>query len=289
MTEPESLRLPVNDGLELRVLRWTPAVVDAERATVPFVLVHGLASNAHLWDGVADSLSARGHVVAAVDQRGHGRSDKPDDGYDFVTVVQDLALVLEGLGGPPPVVAGQSWGGNVVLELAARRPELVRGIACVDGGWIDLTRFPSWEDCERAMAPPRTTGMAATEIGAMLRERHPDWPESGIRGALECFEVRENGTISPWLTFERHLLILRALWEQRVTEIYPNVEVPVLLLPCDDGSTWSESKRKEVALAETYLNRSRTHWFEAEHDVHAQHPTKVADVLTSAIDDGFFV
>ncbi len=44
--------------------------------------------------------------------------------------------MIERLGIERPVVAGQSWGGNVVLELAARRPELVRGIVCVDGGWL---------------------------------------------------------------------------------------------------------------------------------------------------------
>lgn len=282
MIEPTSARLPVGDGLEVHALRWSGG------EGIPFVLVHGLASNAHLWDGVAAELSSRGHPVVAVDQRGHGRSDKPDTGYDFATVTADLALVLETIAGPPPVVVGQSWGGNVVLELAARRPDLVRGIACVDGGWIDLTRFPSWEDCERAMAPPRTTGMAFAEIEAMMRGRHADWPESGIRGALECFEVRDDDTVAPWLSYERHLLILRALWEQRVNEIYPKVEVPVLLLPCDDGSTWSERKREEVAVAEADLPRSRTHWFEAEHDVHAQYPTKVADVLMSSLDDGYF-
>jgi len=46
----------------------------------PFVLVHGLASNARLWDGVARRLAGAGHSSAAVDLRGHGRSDKPDTG-----------------------------------------------------------------------------------------------------------------------------------------------------------------------------------------------------------------
>ena len=42
----------------------------------PFLLVHGLSSNARLWDGTARLLAAAGHQVVAVDQRGHGRSEQ---------------------------------------------------------------------------------------------------------------------------------------------------------------------------------------------------------------------
>lgn len=285
MTRPEAIRLAGAGGVALHVSRW-PACDGGEG--VPFVLVHGLASNARLWDGVAAELSGRGHRVAALDQRGHGRSDKPDAGYDFATVVADLVAVLDGLGGPPPVVAGQSWGGNVVLELAARHPERVRGIACVDGGWIDLGRFASWNDCERAMAPPRLEGVRRDELEAMVRARHPDWPETGIAGALACYEVRDDGTVAPWLNFDRHLRILRSLWEQRVQDLYPSVRVPVLLVPCDDGSPRVGQKRDEVAAAEAGLPRSRTVWFAADHDVHAQRPRELADVLAGALEDGFF-
>jgi pimeloyl-ACP methyl ester carboxylesterase len=95
--------------------------------------------------------------------------------------------------------------------------------------------------------------------------------------------------VAPWLSFERHLRILRAMWEQRVGDVFPRVKVPVLLLPCDDGSSaWVERKRAEVANAEAGLPVSRTHWFAAEHDVHAQHPDQVAAVLAAALEDGFF-
>jgi pimeloyl-ACP methyl ester carboxylesterase len=175
-----------------------------------------------------------------------------------------------------------------VLELAGRHPDLVRGVACVDGGWIDLSRFRTWADCERAMAPPRMYGMAAERLEEMLRGRHPDWPETGVAGAMGCYEVLADGTVAPWLTFDRHIRILRSLWEQRVGDVYPSVPVPVLLLPCDDGTSWSETKRAEVAAAEAALPRSRTIWFDAEHDVHAQYPVELTTAMLAALDDGFF-
>ena len=283
MTTMEVQRVEVTGGVSLNVHAW-------DGGGVPFLLVHGLASNARLWDGVADDLAGRGNRVVAVDQRGHGRSDKPDDGYDFETVCADLAALVVELGIDRPVVAGQSWGGQVVVELAARRPDLVRGIACVDGGWIDLSRFVTFEDCAAVMSPPRTTGLAFAEIEAMMRGRHPDWPESGLQGALACFEVRDDGTVAPWLSFERHLMILRAMWEQRIHDVLARVSVPALLLPCDDGSGSDHQRRKRelVTTAESLLPISRTHWFDAEHDVHAQHPDQVAAVLVGALDDGFF-
>ena len=278
----EVQRVDVTGGVSLNVHSWSGD-------GVPFVLVHGLASNARLWDGVAEDLAARGHRVVAIDQRGHGRSDKPDTGYDFETVCADLAALISAMELDRPVVAGQSWGGQVVVELAARRPEVVRGIACVDGGWIDLSHFATWEDCEAVMAPPRTTGLAFTEIEAMIRGRHARWPETGIQGALACFEVRDDGTVSPWLSFERHLMILRAMWEQRMPELFPRVAVPALLLPCDDGSgsAHMDRKRATVAVAESRIPVSRTHWFDAGHDVHAQYPGRVASVLVDALSDGF--
>ena len=53
------------------------------------VLLHGLASTCHIWDLVAPLL-AQDYRVVAMDQRGHGASAKPEEGYDFATVSRDL-------------------------------------------------------------------------------------------------------------------------------------------------------------------------------------------------------
>ena len=68
------------NGMSLRTIRWEP--VDGPEKP-PIVLVHGLASNAMLWQGAATALAARGHRVIAIDQRGHGLSSKPESGYDI--------------------------------------------------------------------------------------------------------------------------------------------------------------------------------------------------------------
>ncbi len=249
----------------------------------PFLLVHGLASNLRLWDGVAEGLAAAGHRVVSVDLRGHGRSDRPDDGYDVATVASDLATLIGALDLGRPWAAGQSWGGNVVLELAWAAPEVVSGIACVDGGWIELAdRFPDWAACERQLRPPATTGLSSVLLEQRLRDSHPGWPETGIQGVLACFEVRDDDTVAPWLTLERHLLILRGLWQHRPSSRYPEVRVPVLLLPARREGGPDTGTEAAVAAAQEALAVSRTTWVEGDHDLHAQHPDLVADALLAA-------
>jgi pimeloyl-ACP methyl ester carboxylesterase len=290
-TEPRHEHHALASGVELHTVRWGPADA-APDDPPPVLLVHGLASNARLWDGVGRRLGERGHAVAAVDQRGHGRSSKPDDGYDMVTVADDLAMLVHELGWHRPLVAGQSWGGNVVLELASRHPGAVRAIACVDGGFIDLrSRFPDWDEAATTLAPPRLAGTPIDTIRSWLSTSAADWPEEGRDGTLANFEVRHDGTIAPWLTFERHLLVLRGLWEHPVADRFASVQVPVLLIPADTGAVdWTHEKEAAVRAAEEALAVSRTEWFRpAHHDVHAQRPADVADLLhRAATDPGFF-
>ena len=247
-----------------------------DTGAVPFLLVHGLASNAHMWDGVAARLGERGHPSAAVDLRGHGLSPKPDEGYDFVTVTDDLAALIKSEGWDRPVAVGQSWGGNVVVELGWRFPELVRGVVGIDGGAIELAvRFPSWEACKAALTPPPLAGTPLVEIERRFRGVHPDWPESGVAGALANFEVQADGTVAPWLTLDRHLQILRGLWEHRPSDRFPELQVPALLVPA------GAARAPAIAGVEVVP-------MEGDHDLHAQHPVEIADLLVAHVESGYF-
>jgi pimeloyl-ACP methyl ester carboxylesterase len=129
-------------------------------------------------------------------------------------VTADLLALLDALDLPePPIVAGQSWGGNVALDFAARYPGAARGIVLVDGGTIELSAWPgsSWERVERDLAPPDLAGTPREELRDRLRRAHPGWSEEGIEHTLANFETLPDGTVRPWLTRERHMAILRAL------------------------------------------------------------------------------
>jgi pimeloyl-ACP methyl ester carboxylesterase len=285
-TARTELRVPVAPDVTLHVERR-----DGEGAAAPFVLVHGLASNLRLWDGVAEHLEARGHTVIALDQRGHGRSDAPDSGYDMDTVIADLRAVIEALGLERPVVVGQSWGGNVVLEYGWRHRSAVRGVTCVDGGVIELAEwFPSWEECQAALSPPRLDHLTLDELEARMRATSPDLPERAIAAALHCFRVREDGRVEARLARHRHLQILRSLWEHRPSTRFPTLEAPTLLVLADTGDARrTAAKRQAEARARATAPRLRAHWFSpAHHDVHSQFPDRVGDLLAAAVREGFF-
>jgi pimeloyl-ACP methyl ester carboxylesterase len=248
---------------------------------VSFVLVHGLASNLRLWDGVRDALVARGHRVVALDLRGHGaHSPKPDGGYDVPTVAGDVAALISSLGLSRPVVAGQSWGGHVALELAASWPGLVGAVALVDGGWTHRSTELPWDEVVAQYAPPRFAGLRVDEVEAGFRAARVGWPPFALPAAMASFEVRDDGTVAPWLTFDRHLQVLRGMWEHRPASLYGEVDVPALLVACENGSASTAWKHAAVAEAAAALADCRVRWVDAHHDVHAQHPDLVAELLS---------
>jgi pimeloyl-ACP methyl ester carboxylesterase len=286
---PAEHRVAVTGGVMLRVLTWDGGgggpreggATAAGGAPVPVLCVHGLASNALTWSATADRLHAAGHPVAAVDLRGHGRSEAPEDGYEFATMGSDLLAVLDDLAWPRAVLAGQSTGGNLVVNLATRAPGRVAGVAGVDGGAFDLkARWPLWDDCAAALAPPRLEGTPATAMEDYVRRAHPDWSDQGVAATMANFEIRADGTIRPWLTFDRHLRILRALWEHRPVDDLAAVEATVLLVLADTGDDWGARKRTEADLALAAVPSVEVRWFSpADHDLHIQYPHELADLI----------
>jgi pimeloyl-ACP methyl ester carboxylesterase len=273
LAEPSDVRVEVRPGVTLRVRVWPGD------QHPPYLLVHGLSSNALLWDQVAARLSAAGRPGYAVDQRSHGESDAPADGYDTATAAADLAVVCARLRLPPVVAVGQSWGGNVVVRLAAEHPDLVAGLALVDGGWIDLSaEFDTWEECERALRPPDVDAMRPEQVRDHIRQEHPDWPTAAVDATLANLRATPEGWLRRRLAIPNHMRIVRSMWDDPPWRDYPRVAAPTLLIPAvpaaGDGA---ERKRATVAKAAAALARVRVReYVGADHDLHAQHPEALA-------------
>ncbi len=107
----------------------------------PIVFVHGIYGN-RLGFGFQEEYFSARHRCVAVDLRGNGDSDKPDEVYSMAGYADDVAEVIRQLGLGPSVLVGHSMGGQVVISVAARHPELVQAVASLDSP----SNIPGWQD-----------------------------------------------------------------------------------------------------------------------------------------------
>lgn len=86
----------------------------------PVILLHGWPLSADSWDDQAMALADAGYRAIAYDRRGFGRSSQPWSGYDYNTLSDDLAAVIEQTGAQDAVLAGFSMGGGEVARYMSR-------------------------------------------------------------------------------------------------------------------------------------------------------------------------
>jgi len=284
-TSPTDRAVP-GDGIGLHARDWGgggPALL----------LLHGLASNARIWDGVASRLAGAGLRVAALDLRGHGDSDQPDQGYDFPSVGRDLASALARLGLERPVLVGHSWGASVALQFAAERPGALAGLVLVDGALTGVAEWagPTREDARRRLAPPRFAVPLADWL-ARAGRFDPGGPggRTWVRDYLRAgVEVDDRGVAKARFRFDNHLQVVDALYGQRPPALYPLVDCPVLLCPAGDPADsggQAEAKRGAVGRALGLLPSAEVTWFEdTMHDIPLQRPAELAAELARFAND----
>ena len=88
----------------------------------PLLLVHGWPQTWYAWRLLMPAL-ARDFTVVAIDQRGIGLSDKPQDGYDTGTLASDLVAVMDALGHQRFAMYGTDVGMPIAYALAADHPD----------------------------------------------------------------------------------------------------------------------------------------------------------------------
>ncbi|MFI6933370.1 alpha/beta fold hydrolase [Streptomyces sp. NPDC050287] len=174
-----SERVVVRDGVRLVCRDWGGP-------GQPIVLLHGLAGHAGEWDALARHLSSRYRVVA-VDQRGHGASERHPRDVSRAAHVADVVAVADQLALRRPVLVGQSLGGHTAMLTAAAHPALVRALVLVEAGpggpnpnapeeigrWLDSwpTPFPSREEAAAFLGG----GPVGAGWAAGLEEREGGW------------------------------------------------------------------------------------------------------------------
>src|SRR5437899_1631228 len=95
------------------------------------VLIHSLALDASIWEGVVTRLVGQTEVLT-YDCRGHGRSGRPAGPYSAELFASDLAELLDHVGWQTAVVAGCSMGGCVAQAFGCAYPARAIGLGLID-------------------------------------------------------------------------------------------------------------------------------------------------------------
>ena len=275
---------PVAGGLDvdlpgrevrLRATRWPGS-------GTPVLLLHGLASTRRIWDLVVPGLA--GLPVLALDQRGHGDSDRPTAPYDGRTVVADALTALDALGLSRVVVAGHSWGAWTALRVAAAAPERVLAVVCLDGGTLRMRDLAvTREDVRRQLTPPRTA-LPVDQLRELVRSGplSPWWSPAVERAVLSVFAVGDDGLARARLPFESHMQIVDDLIDEDLEPLLPAVRCPAWLVSCSPDAARVDALERTAALLPT----ARTlRWDGAVHDVPLQWPALVAGVVRAAAEE----
>jgi haloalkane dehalogenase len=135
---------------QYRVLDSTMAYREAGRLPVALFL-HGNPTSSYIWRNVIPSVAPVAHCIAP-DLIGFGQSGKPDLDYRFEDHVRYLDAFLAAAGITSAYLVAQDWGTALAFDLAARRPELVRGLAFMEF----IRPMPTWDDFHQVPAARET-------------------------------------------------------------------------------------------------------------------------------------
>jgi pimeloyl-ACP methyl ester carboxylesterase len=156
-------RIDVTGADGVRLAAWEFADQLTERGAAGgasgVLLLHGLMGHASHWAATAHWLAGR-HRVIALDQRGHGRSEKPPEGpFTRDAYVADAEATIEQTGLAPVTLIGHSMGALTAWQLAAKRPDLVRALIICDmrAAAPGAASQREWSDWFRAWPVPFRT------------------------------------------------------------------------------------------------------------------------------------
>ena len=219
----------LEDDADLDALRSVPGAVPTRARIGPLhveqagfgpdaVLVHAGVADSRMWDRQWVDWASR-YRVTRLDLRGFGRSDAPAGTYSHAG---DVRAVLDALGIDRAVLVGASFGGRVVLDLAASEPALVTGLVLASAGLPDH----DWSEEIRAFGAAEDEALEAGDLDRATEVNVEFWVPSASDAVREA--IREQ---------QRNAFVLQVGSdddEELLTEELPSrlgtVDVPALVL-----------------------------------------------------------
>lgn len=160
----------------------------------PLILfMHGITANAAIWDPILTDLADRFHVVS-LDQRGHGHSDHPENGYSGADFSEDARSAVDQLGQDGAVLVGHSLGARNALVAAAAGDSRIKGSVAVEFcPFIETEALVHMEDRVNGGSQVFTSQEALHDY---LKRRYPLLPEDALSRRIEFgYEQTDDGIV----------------------------------------------------------------------------------------------
>jgi len=228
------------------------------------VLLHGFPEDRRAWRRQLPALARAGFRAVAPDLRGYGDSPKPRDvdSYRVPALVEDVAELIESLGGRACLLVGHDWGALVAWFLAMTRPELVQRLA--------ILNVPHPAAYARELRRSRSQQLRSAYH---LLFQLPVIPELLMRVAGVVMRRTWRGPLTPMFHYYRALRRTRG----RLRTLIRPIEVPVLLIWGERQSIFIEETLTDVAEWVPDLRIERI--AQARHFVQHDAPGKVSELL----------
>lgn len=231
--------------------------------------MHGITANAHVFEPLMALLEHRFRLVS-VDQRGHGRSHKPQSGYGGA----DFARDVEALASEKALLIGHSLGARNALVAATLFPEKLHGIVAIDfTPYIEGEVFDALD--ARVGAGNRAFG-SLEAVKAYLHNRYPKLPPDAVERRARHGYTHKG---SEW-----HALAAPAAMTETSTRLREDlvpvlkaIKVPALLVRGKESklvspAAWAKTKALRPDLPAVEIE-------DADHYVHEEQPAAVARAL----------
>lgn len=215
------------------------------------VLLHGLHGHLLWWHWFQVAAFSQYYRVITLDQRGHGKSFKPAQGYSIETMAEDLYQLLRHLNVAQAHIGGASMGGMVSLQFALAHPEIVRSLILVDS--YPHTPKVIQEAIEKWIADTQTKGYPAVMetfnrdyahalFSPAFWAHHPEFPAYETRLVL--------ANLMPDAAF---IGCCRAIQRFNVLDRLGEITAPVLIVTSREGMAYEEGLRMHERLPHSEL------------------------------------
>jgi pimeloyl-ACP methyl ester carboxylesterase len=277
-------------GLKMHLTRWGP---EPSESAPPVLLLHGWLDAGETYQFMVDALRSDRPLVA-LDWRGFGRSEWPQEGYWFPDYLGDLDALLDLLSPDAPArLVGHSMGGNIACSYAGIRPDRVRCVVNLEGFGLARTspsqapaRMRKWLD--QVKSPLQGKHYASIdELAAVIRFRYPRFSAAQAAFVAAAWGKAEAGGTVRLAGDPRHHWVNPILYKREDTEAcWRELRAPLLMLIGEKSELPSKLAQDGTAAAfrAIFPHIEIAHIADAGHMLHIERPDLVAPLVEAFLD-----